>query len=142
MGSGKICGWWPFWLSSVAFLTARRYARKVLSPSQAPSFPVGFIEPCLPTVSHTPPSGPLWVHEIKHDGFRFICRRDGERVRVFSRRGRDWTDRVPLITEALLALPVKSVVVDGEGAVCDDRGGYGSRPARRLASKRAPYRVR
>ena len=39
------------------------------------------------------------MHEIKHDGFRFICRRDGDRVRVFSRRGNDYTDRVPLIAE-------------------------------------------
>jgi bifunctional non-homologous end joining protein LigD len=44
------------------------------------------------------------AHEIKHDGFRFICRRDGDRVRVFSRRGHDWTDRVPRIAEALAAL--------------------------------------
>ena len=46
----------------------------------------GFIEPCLPTLAHTVPSGPQWVHEIKHDGFRFICRREGDRVRVFFRR--------------------------------------------------------
>jgi hypothetical protein len=43
--------------------------------------PPGFIEPCLPTVSRTVPIGPQWVFEIKHEGFRFICRREGERVR-------------------------------------------------------------
>ena len=37
-------------------------------------------------------------------GLFFVCRRDGDRVRVFSRNGRDWTDRVPLIAEALAAL--------------------------------------
>ena len=58
------------------------------------------------------------IYEIKHDGYRFICRRDGERVRVFSRRGNDRTDRVPLIAEALTALKVKSVTIDGEGVVC------------------------
>ena len=46
---------------------------------------------------------------------RFICRRDGNRVRVFSRRGYDWTDRVPRIAEALAKLRVKSVTIDGEG---------------------------
>jgi bifunctional non-homologous end joining protein LigD len=56
-----------------------------------------FIEPCLPTISRTVPAGPQWAYEIKHDGFRFICRRDGDPVRVFSRRGNDYTDRVPLI---------------------------------------------
>jgi len=50
------------------------------------------------------PVGTEWAYEIKHDGFRFICRRDADRVRVFSRNGRDWTDRVPLIAEALAAL--------------------------------------
>jgi bifunctional non-homologous end joining protein LigD len=69
-----------------------------------------------------PPEGSQWAYEIKHDGFRFVCRRDGERVRVFSRNGRDWSDRVPLIVEALLALPVSSVTLDGEGVVVDERG--------------------
>ena len=40
--------------------------------------PPGFIEPCLPIVSRMVPSGLQRVYEIKHDGFRFICRRDGE----------------------------------------------------------------
>jgi ATP-dependent DNA ligase len=47
-------------------------------------------------VADSVPSGPQWVHEIKHDGYRFICRRVGDRVRVFSRRGTDYTERVPL----------------------------------------------
>jgi bifunctional non-homologous end joining protein LigD len=68
------------------------------------------------------PDGPLWVYEIKHDGFRFVCWRAGDRVRVFSRQGIDWTDRVPLIAEALTALRVKSVIIDGEGVVCRPDG--------------------
>jgi bifunctional non-homologous end joining protein LigD len=83
--------------------------------------PAGFIEPCLPTLAREVPGGLLWVHEIKHDGYRFICRRDGGRVRVFSRNGRDWTDRVPAIVEAMLALPAPATL-DGEGVVVDDRG--------------------
>jgi bifunctional non-homologous end joining protein LigD len=55
-------------------------------------------------------------------GFRFVCRRDGKQVRVFSRRGHDWTDRVPRIVEALKALRVKSVTIDGEGVVCHPDG--------------------
>ena len=68
--------------------------------------PPGFIEPCLPTNGNTVPLGPQWVYEIKHDGYRFICRRDGDRVRVFSRRGIDHSDRAPVIAETLLALNV------------------------------------
>jgi bifunctional non-homologous end joining protein LigD len=75
---------------------------------------IGFIEPCLPTNARSMPSGPQWAYEIKHDGFRFVCWWAGDRVRVFSRQGNDWTDRVPLMAEALR---VKSVIVDGEGVV-------------------------
>jgi len=37
--------------------------------------PTGFIQPCLPSKVARPPSGPLWVHEIKHDGYRLMVRR-------------------------------------------------------------------
>jgi hypothetical protein len=46
---------------------------------------------CLPSSSLKPPSGSAWVHEIKHDGYRLIARRDGKRVRLFTRRGYDWS---------------------------------------------------
>src|SRR5262245_44482058 len=91
------------------------------SPSP-PRHPLGFIEPCLPTLAQTVPSGPQWAHEIKHDGFRFICHRDGKRVRIFSRNGNDFTDRVPRIAEAIQALRVKTVTLDGEGVVCGPDG--------------------
>jgi bifunctional non-homologous end joining protein LigD len=38
--------------------------------------PSGFIEPCLPSSAERPPTGPDWVHEIKHDGYRLMARRD------------------------------------------------------------------
>src|SRR5437868_10486567 len=85
-------------------------------------WPVGFVEPYLPTLGKTVPDGPLWVHEVKHDGYRFICRRDGDRVRVISRHGIDWTDRVPSIVDALRLLQLKSATIDGEGVICDDGG--------------------
>ena len=55
------------------------------------TLPAGFIAPCLPTTVHTLPSGGLWLHEIKHDGFRIIARKDGERVRLYSRPGNELT---------------------------------------------------
>ena len=42
--------------------------------------------PCLPTKTDKLPSGSQWLHEIKHDGFRIIARKNGERVRLYSRR--------------------------------------------------------
>ena len=85
-------------------------------------YPAGFIEPCLPTVRSKPPSGPEWIHEIKHDGYRMIVRRDRDRVRLFTRRGHDWTHRFGWIVHALQVLRVKSVTLDGEMVVCDDDG--------------------
>jgi ATP-dependent DNA ligase len=52
----------------------------------------------------------------------FICRRDGDWVRVFCRRGKDHTDRAPAIADALLALRVKSVTLDREGVICGPDG--------------------
>jgi bifunctional non-homologous end joining protein LigD len=81
-----------------------------------------FIEPCLPTISRSVPTGPQWAYEIKHDGFRFLAIRQAEQVRVYSRGGHDWSKQLPAITEALLALSVRSVVMDGEGVICGPDG--------------------
>jgi ATP-dependent DNA ligase len=80
--------------------------------------PQGFIAPCIPTLATKPPVGPQWIHEIKHDGYRLIARRHGNRVRLFTRRGYDWADRYPLIREAMLALP-QDATIDGEAVVCN-----------------------
>jgi ATP dependent DNA ligase domain len=73
----------------------------------------GFIEPSVPTIAHKPPSGPGWVHEIKHDGYRLIVRREGRTVRLFTRRGHDWTDRYPAIA-AVARSPVSPVPARGD----------------------------
>src|SRR5882757_8110653 len=79
--------------------------------------PSGFIAPCLPTPSDRPRTGPEWVHEIKQDGYRLMARRTGERVRLFTRRGHDWSDRYPRIVRAMGVLRATSVLIDGE-AMC------------------------
>jgi bifunctional non-homologous end joining protein LigD len=84
--------------------------------------PTDFIEPCLPTISGSVPTGAGWAYEIKHDGFRFICRRDGDRVRLFSRGGHDWSRQLPAVVAALRALPVTSVTLDGEVVICGPDG--------------------
>jgi bifunctional non-homologous end joining protein LigD len=57
------------------------------------------------------------VHEIKHDGYRLIVRRDGEVVRLFTRRGYDWTDRYPAIAAAAAKPKARSFTLDGEAVV-------------------------
>ena len=85
--------------------------------------PSGFIEPCLPSKADQPPSGSDWVHEIKHDGYRLMVRRDGERVRLFTKNGHDWADRFPAIVDAALRLEAQSFLIDGEAAVLNDDDG-------------------
>jgi bifunctional non-homologous end joining protein LigD len=82
----------------------------------------GFIEPCLPSAAERPPSGPDWVHEIKHDGYRLMARRDSVGVRLLTRNGHDWADRYPAIVEAVNQLKVRSCLIDGEAVVCDANG--------------------
>ena len=91
-------------------------------PARPRTLPTGFIAPCLPTKADTLPSGGLWLHEIKHDGFRIIARKDGERVRLYSRPGNDFTRRFPLIVETLARLRSRSCIIDGEAVACDDNG--------------------
>jgi ATP-dependent DNA ligase len=57
------------------------------------------------------------VHEIKHDGYRLIVRGQGETVRLFTRRGHDWTDRYPAIAAAAAKMRAKSFTLDGEAVV-------------------------
>jgi bifunctional non-homologous end joining protein LigD len=66
---------------------------------------LGIIEPCLPSPAKVtrqgPPSGPGWLHEIKHDGFRILARRDNAGVRLITRAGNDFSSRFPFITMAI-----------------------------------------
>ena len=55
-----------------------------------------FIAPCLPSPAEQPPVGPAWVHEIKHDGYRVIARKDGGRVLVLQSPGLAETKSVRL----------------------------------------------
>src|SRR5262249_13446886 len=86
------------------------------------TLPAGFIAPCLPTKTDKLPSGSQWLHEIKHDGFRVIARKDGPRVRLYSRPGNDLTHRFPLIVETLARLRSRSCIIEGEAVACDDNG--------------------
>jgi bifunctional non-homologous end joining protein LigD len=97
-------------------------ALRVATYSAAMPLPRGFVQPCLPTKAPQPPSGDTWVHEIKHDGFRVIARKDADRLRLYSRPGSDLTYRFPLIVEALARLRSRSCIIDGEAVCCDEEG--------------------
>jgi bifunctional non-homologous end joining protein LigD len=82
----------------------------------------GFVPPCIPARAYEVPSGPGWVHEIKHDGYRLQVRRDGEKVRLFTTRGYDWSKRYPAIARTAAALRYASFTIDGEAVVCGPDG--------------------
>jgi len=81
---------------------------------------LGLIEPCLPSPAKAPPSGPGWLHEIKHDGFRILARRDSAGVRLITRAGNDFSSRFPFIAMAVGMLPVRSCLIDGEAMFAKD----------------------
>jgi bifunctional non-homologous end joining protein LigD len=74
----------------------------------------GFMIPAQVLASR-PPSGPDWVHEIKHDGYRMIVRRDGPLGAAWSPH--DWTARLAAIAAAAEQIKAKSFTIDGEAVV-------------------------
>jgi bifunctional non-homologous end joining protein LigD len=79
--------------------------------------PSTFDEFCIPTRATKVPFGPEWLHEIKYDGYRLRLERDGDRIRLFTRNGYDWTKRYPWIVESALKNRQKHFVIDGEAVV-------------------------
>jgi bifunctional non-homologous end joining protein LigD len=79
--------------------------------------PAGFIQPARPLLTTTPRPGPEWVHEIKHDGYRLIARKDAARVVLWSRYGTDYSDTFLRIAEVVRSLPIDNALLDGEAVV-------------------------
>ena len=84
----------------------------------------GLIEPCLPSPAKVPPSGPDWLHEIKHDGFRLMAQRSAKGVRLY-------TFIPATATISLSASPgcggpgdvaSSSCLIDGEAIVSNESG--------------------
>src|SRR5438045_392912 len=84
--------------------------------------PLAFVRPCMPCVALQPPSGDGWLHEVKHPGLRLEACRSGSGVKLFAQSGEDWTERFQYLVDALLALPVRDCIIDGELVGCDEHG--------------------
>lgn len=74
----------------------------------------GFIAPQLATLVEVPPSGAGWVLEVKLDGYRLECLKDGDSVRLLTRTGLDWTAKFPAIAAAAARIPARRAILDGE----------------------------
>ncbi|MFN2384192.1 MAG: DNA ligase D, partial [Gemmatimonadota bacterium] len=73
--------------------------------------------PQLATRVDDPPAGDAWLHEIKFDGYRALCRIENGRARFLTRRGLDWTARFAPLDAAAAGLPVTTAAIDGEVVV-------------------------
>jgi bifunctional non-homologous end joining protein LigD len=116
------------WISKVAKTSARAKpakARKTAkkkpaksgarkSAKQAGDPPPRFIEPQLATLVATPPDGEGWVHEIKFDGYRALCRISNGTVTLVTRSNNDRTKKFQSIADQLGELPVDNAILDGE----------------------------
>ena len=80
------------------------------------------IEAQLATLVARPPEGGDWLHEIKFDGYRMICRLENGQARFISRNGQDWTHRVKTVAGVAAGLPAKQAIFDGEVVVLDAKG--------------------
>ena len=77
--------------------------------------PKSAFEPCIPTRGTKVPDRPEWIHEIKHDGYRLIVQRDGQRVRLFTRNCRDGRNRnAHLLRDGRFALTFSLSWVESE----------------------------
>jgi bifunctional non-homologous end joining protein LigD len=82
----------------------------------------GFIEPALATSVDQVPSGERWLHEIKFDGYRVQVQLRDAAVKVFTRRGNDWTNRFRKIAADACHMNAGSAIIDGEAIVPSANG--------------------
>jgi bifunctional non-homologous end joining protein LigD len=73
-----------------------------------------FIRPQLATLVESVPREAGWVHEIKFDGYRILCRIDDGRASLLTREAKDWTIRFKPVADAAARLPVTGTILDGE----------------------------
>jgi bifunctional non-homologous end joining protein LigD len=113
-----------------AVAKAKSAAVKPRKSAEGPSAIVGArvaklpasLSPMLATLVDAVPTGDEWLHEIKFDGYRMLCRIDQGKVTIFSRNGKEWTAALGRVADAVEKLGLKSAWLDGEVTVVDDRG--------------------
>lgn len=116
------------WSSKSQPVTAARKSKQQPSPSKPLMDSTGLsaatqqplpthVKVQLATLTQAAPSGDQWLHEVKFDGYRMLCRVDGKQCRFISRNDQDWTSRLRTLSAAVRELPVKQAIIDGEVVV-------------------------
>ena len=80
------------------------------------------LAPELATLASEAPVGPEWLHELKYDGYRALCRIEHGMARLFSRSGKEWTREMASVANAAAALPTDAAWLDGEIVVLEPDG--------------------
>jgi bifunctional non-homologous end joining protein LigD len=114
--------------TAAATKRASKATTKRIAP--APSLPAGAVKAALPltfapqlaTLVAEVPGDAGWIYEIKFDGYRLLARIEGADVRLFTRRGNDWSARMPGLVEAIRQLDIGSGWLDGEIVVSGANG--------------------
>jgi bifunctional non-homologous end joining protein LigD len=81
-----------------------------------------FVAPQLCTLVDATPEGDDWIHEIKYDGYRIETAIADGKVKLYTRKGLDWTGKFAAVVPAFAALPCPSALIDGEIAIADAKG--------------------
>jgi bifunctional non-homologous end joining protein LigD len=81
-----------------------------------------FVVPQLATLVKEAPRGDQWLHELKFDGYRLICRIDHGKVRFWTRNQNNWTDKFPTLSKAAESIQATTAILDGEVVIYDKRG--------------------
>jgi bifunctional non-homologous end joining protein LigD len=84
-----------------------------------------FREPQKATLVDHVPAGSGWIHEMKYDGYRCLLAIGGDKAKVYTRSGLDWSDKFPEIVEAAARLEIGSALLDGEIVSLDEKGNTG-----------------
>lgn len=95
-------------------------ARKRAKPKDAPL--PGFRPLQLATLVDAVPTGNDWMHEIKFDGYRALVAAKGREVRVYTRNGKDWSDKFKPLAAAIAACDLPSCLIDGEIVAVNAKG--------------------
>ena len=82
----------------------------------------GFVAPQLATLVDRVPQGDDWLHEIKFDGYRILCRISNGEICLITRNRQDWTERLSFLAQAAMELPVHDALLDGEVVALNENG--------------------
>src|ERR1700730_7805427 len=103
-----------------------------------------FVAPQLATttMTTTPPAGDEWVHELKFDGYRMLCRIDRGKVTFWSRNEKEWTAKFLNVIESVKSLPLTTAILDGEIVMVDAHGHSSFQKLQRAMRKKRNLQIR